>query len=54
MAKGSAMEIETQIIIAMKLHYLNEELGNKLLSNIEVILKMLTKFIQYKKFNGSS
>ena len=44
---GSLSELETQVIIALEIGYINE---NKIyLQNIEIIRKKLLNFIKYKK-----
>lgn len=44
-SKGSAMEIETQIIISKRLDYIDSVWEEKLLSDNLIILKMLTSLI---------
>ena len=48
-AKGSAAEVETQIILAIDLGYLTEEDGNKILSRTDKIMRMLGAFISKVK-----
>ena len=43
-ALGSAYEIETQLLIASDLKYIEKEELNPLLKNLESIIKMTTKF----------
>jgi len=45
-ALGSLSELETQVIIAKKLSYIN---NNKCLGNIELLRKKLLNFIKYQK-----
>lgn len=45
-AQGSGAEIETQLIISKNLGYLKEEELNKLLENLESIMKMLTGLLK--------
>jgi len=45
-AKWSAAELETQIIIANELEFLSQKEKNTLLGKIEEILKMLSSFIK--------
>ena len=44
-AKGSAAEVETQIILAMDLGYITADEGNRILSQVDEILRMLGSFI---------
>ncbi|MGB6268323.1 MAG: four helix bundle protein [Olleya sp.] len=41
---GSAYEIETQLLIASDLNFIDEEELNSLLKNLESIIKMTSKF----------
>ncbi len=45
-SKSSANELETQILIAEGLKYIGSEKSEKLQSDIQEILRMITKFIQ--------
>lgn len=46
MALGSLSELETQVIIALKLGFIKED---KILQKIEILRKQLLSFIKYKK-----
>ena len=48
-AKGSAAELRTQILLASKVNYLRDEDCQPLLKEFEVIAKMLNKLISYRK-----
>ena len=48
-AKASAAELETQIIIAKELNYINNIIEEKIQSKITEILKMLSSLIQVKQ-----
>ncbi|MFM2225030.1 MAG: hypothetical protein RJA07_1232 [Bacteroidota bacterium] len=50
-AKGSTYELETQIIVANDLAFLNEKQTEELLSKLDVVKKLLHGFIQYKQKN---
>jgi four helix bundle protein len=51
-ALGSAAEIETQIIISLKLKYINEETSTNLLSEINTISRMLQGLLKSLKKNN--
>ena len=44
-AYGSSVELETQLIIALRLGYLNENEFEKLRGVLEEVMKMLNKLI---------
>ena len=44
-AKGSAAEVETQIILAMDFKYISVEEGNRILAQVGEILRILGSFI---------
>lgn len=48
-ALGSAVELDTQLIIARNLTYINEEEFIQLISKLEEIGKMLNGLINYRK-----
>lgn len=48
-ARGSLVELETQLIIATRIGHLNKIEHAKLSINIEVIHKKLNKLIKYRK-----
>lgn len=48
-ARGSAIELETQIIIAEKLEYISEGDYKDLIDDVEIIAKMLSGLINYFK-----
>jgi four helix bundle protein len=48
-AKGSALELETQLIIAKRLWYVEENVCCKLEENLNEVIKMLWGLISYKK-----
>lgn len=48
-AKGSCGELRTQLIIAIKIGYLEEEHGNSLVQEAEEISFMLNAFIKKRK-----
>lgn len=50
-AKGSAYELETQIIVASDLIFLTEQQTNDLLQKLDLVKKLLHGFIQYKQKN---
>jgi len=50
-ARASAAEVLTQIIIAMRLNYIRKEESQIIEDKSEKIAKMLTKLIQYRKQN---
>ncbi|MFK7900913.1 MAG: four helix bundle protein [Cyclobacteriaceae bacterium] len=51
-AIGSSFELETQLLIATDLNYLNETYLGDILTEITEIQKMLNSFIQKLKANG--
>jgi len=51
-ARGSCAELETQIIIAHKLGFIQDDYVNKLSSKVEELSKMLSSF--YSKINPNS
>ena len=52
-ANWSALEVETQIIIAERLGYIEKDLSWILQDTIGEIIKMIGWFIEYKKSNLS-
>jgi four helix bundle protein len=50
-AKGSTYELETQIIVANDLAFLNEMQTEELLAKLDLVKKLLHGFIQYKQKN---
>lgn len=48
-SRGSLYELETQILIAIDLNYLNNEAKELLLKSIESVKKLLNGFINYYK-----
>lgn len=50
-AKGSAGELRTQLHIAKRRNYINEELFNKLYNDITHISKMISSFLSYIREN---
>ncbi len=44
MANGSSFELESQIILAIDLQFLTEEIGNIIISDIKEIQKMINGF----------
>ncbi len=50
-ALGSAFELETQLIVAEKLHFLEEKKYNQVLDLLTEIIKMLQKLISNLKRN---
>lgn len=46
---GSLSEVETQIIVSMELKFINKEVTDKILADIEIIRKKLLNFIKYLK-----
>ncbi|PJA48558.1 MAG: four helix bundle protein [candidate division SR1 bacterium CG_4_9_14_3_um_filter_40_9] len=53
-AKGSAAELETQLIISKELGFVDDKEYEYLQSKILEVLKMLSSLITYKKKNRSS
>lgn len=51
-ALGSAAELETQLLLAKDLKYIEEGLQQKISSELEVVMKMLSSFIQKLKANS--
>jgi four helix bundle protein len=47
-AFGSANELEYQILLSTELYFMENEIGNKLLIQVEEIKKMLTQFTNSK------
>jgi four helix bundle protein len=50
-AKGSTGELQTQLYIAQKIGYVDEEVTYKLIQQTKVLSKKLGSFIQYLKRN---
>jgi four helix bundle protein len=48
-ALGSAAELDTQLIIARNLNFINDEKYNEIKENLEVISKMLSGLIRYRQ-----
>jgi len=48
-AKGSAAELKTQLILAIKIGYLKNEEISGILDDIETVDKMLNRLITYRK-----
>ena len=53
-AKGSVSEIETQLLICIRLHYLTDDQTEKALSLCQEIRKMLMKLITTFRFQSDS
>jgi len=53
MALGSAYEIETQLLIAFDLGFLNKDELDKLLKKLETIIKMTSKFKSTLKLSSN-
>lgn len=47
-AKGSAAELETQLLIAMKIGYITDNQFDDLHNKIKIISSMIMKFINFK------
>jgi four helix bundle protein len=48
-AKGSAAELKTQILLARKVEYLDQKQSDFILAELEIIVKKLNKLIAYRK-----
>lgn len=48
-ALGSCAELETQVIIAKELGYIDESINNSCLEELDILGRMLTNFIQKTK-----
>lgn len=48
-ARGSSAELRTQLLIARNIDYISEDVYMSLLTDIESIIKMLNKLINYRK-----
>lgn len=46
-ARGSIYELETQLYLALDLSYINDDIFNEVLLQIEVVRKLLNGFIKY-------
>lgn len=51
MAIGSSYEIETQLLIANDLHFLSKKDLEKLIKELEIIIKMISKFTTILKIS---
>lgn len=44
-ALGSCFETETQVLVALNLHFGRQDIGNKLIAKLESLRRMLIKFL---------
>lgn len=47
-ARGSLFELETQMIISLRLNYLTEKIADKIFQQITDLIKMLNSLINYR------